>query len=141
MNAIKGKNRSETAFITECIKTAGDFALVNALYAADPSDGNFAHEMARCYLASARQSTARLAQVKATSLLALSAKARLARAVVAYDFDMLEDSLAAFVRSFIAETIELIDPLVHEKRRADKRATREGAPDQNGPVACVGQAA
>lgn len=124
MSAIKGRSRSETALITKCIKTAGEFALVSALYAADPSDDDFCHEIARGHLVSARQFTARLAQVKATSLLALSAKARLARAVVAYDFDMTEDSLAAFLRSFIAESIELIDPLVREQRFAEEKAAR-----------------
>lgn len=74
---------------------------------------------------SARQSMARLAQIKAKSLLALSAKARLARSAVNDEADMVEESLAAFLRSFIAETIELIDPLVHERRFADEKAARE----------------
>lgn len=33
----KGKKGSEINLITQCVKTAGEFATINALYAADPS--------------------------------------------------------------------------------------------------------
>lgn len=89
-------------------------------------------------LMSARHSTAHLAQIKATSLLALSAKARLARVAVDDNFDMMEKSLAAFLRSFIAETIELIDPLVREQRFAEKKAAREDMQNQNGKSMAAG---
>lgn len=140
MSTIKGKNRSETALITECIKTAGEFAFINALYAADPSGDDFCHKMSTRHSMFTRTSMARLAKIKAASLLALSAKARLARAAVDDELDMMEDSLAAFLRSFIAETIELIDPLVREQRFAEEKAARTGVQQQNGP-ARIGEAA
>lgn len=116
------KKHHEIELITRCVKTAGKFATLNALYAADPSDDDFCHEMATGHLISARRSMTHLADLEAASLLALSAKARLARAAVDSEFEMMEESLASFLRSFIADTIKLITPLVNERRLAKKRA-------------------
>lgn len=124
----KGKNGSGTKLITQCIKTAGEFAIINVLYAADPSDDDFCQRMADRHLMSARQSTARLAQVEATSLLAFRQKLAW-RAAIDDEAGMMEKSIAAFLRSFIAETIELIDPLVREQRFADEKAAREASDD------------
>lgn len=121
----KKKPSAEAELISRCVKTAGDYGAVIALYKADPSDDDFCAEMADRHLRAARKALIQISEMKATSLLALSAKARLARVAVADDFDMMEESLAVFLQSFIVETIELVNGLADEQRFAEKAAARE----------------